>query len=271
MKEVNGWPTGVCSWSLHDDSDAIQSVLDEQGLSHLHLHVGAQQGAAGDRLRALIERKGWTITSTMVGFPQEDYSTLERIRVTGGVAPDAAWPTNRELIVEAIATTAELGVPYLSFHAGFLDHTDAEYATKFETRIRDVADVAGARGVTILMETGQEAATDLRNFMQALDHPALGINFDPANMILYDKDDPIDAVRILGPWVKHVHIKDATRTAIPGEWGAEVPWGDGEVQGDVFLRALAEVGFDGALAIEREAGDKRAADIGTAVERLTHD
>jgi len=271
MKQVNGWPIGVCSWSLHGDVDAIRSVFEQQGLSHLHLAVASLEGAEGVRLRELIKREGWTVTSTMVGFPQEDYSTLARIRETGGVAPDAEWPSNRERIVQAIAATADLGVPYLSFHAGFLDHTDAEYAAKFETRIRDVADAAAEEGVMLLMETGQESAGDLRDFMQTLNHPALGINFDPANMILYDKDDPIDAVRILGPWIKHVHIKDATRTTTPGEWGVEVPWGDGEVQDAAFLHALVEVGFDGALAIEREAGDSRTEDIGKAVERLTHD
>ncbi len=271
MRDVNGWPIGMCSWSLHNNVDEIRFLLEQLGLSHLHLHVAVLEGAAGDRLRGLIESEGWTVTSTMVGFPQEDYSTLERIRVTGGVAPDAEWPANRDRVLRAIAATAGLGVPYLSFHAGFLDHADAGYASKFEARIRDVADAAGEQGVMLLMETGQESAAELRDFMEALSHPALGINFDPANMILYDKDDPIDAVRILGPWIRHVHIKDATRTATPGTWGVEVPWGDGEVQGDAFLDALAEQGFHGALAIEREAGDNRIGDIGATVERLIHD
>jgi len=57
----------------------------------------------------------------------------------------------------------------------------------------------------------------------------VAVNFDPANMILYDKGDPIEAVRTLGPWIKHLHVKDATRTEQPGTWGAEVPWGTGQV------------------------------------------
>jgi L-ribulose-5-phosphate 3-epimerase len=268
MREIKGWPIGVCSWSLHDSVDTIQSLLEKQGLSHLHLNVAALEGPEGAQLRGLIESEAWTITSTMVGFPQEDYSTLERIRLTGGVVPDAEWPANKERLVQAIATTAEMGVPYLSFHAGFLDHTDPDYAAKFETRIREVADVAGEQGVTILLETGQERAGDLRDFMQALDHPALGINFDPANMILYNKDDPLEAVRILGPWIKHVHIKDATRTTAPGDWGAEEPWGDGEVNVVGFIEALVSVGYDGAVAIEREAGDDRVGDVTLAVQRL---
>jgi sugar phosphate isomerase/epimerase len=96
----------------------------------------------------------------------------------------------------------------------------------------------------------------------------MGVNFDPANMILYDKGDPIEAVRVLAPWIKHVHIKDAIRTKTPGQWGAEVPWGDGQVNSGAFLKVLRKVGFAGVLAIEREAGDDRVGDIKLAVERL---
>ena len=87
-------------------------------------------------------------------------------------------------------------------------------------------------------------------------------------MILYGKGDPIAAVRTLGPWIKHVHIKDAVRTKQPGTWGTEVPWGEGEVGTEAFLKALKETGFAGVLAIEREAGDNRLGDIRLAAERL---
>ncbi len=97
----------------------------------------------------------------------------------------------------------------------------------------------------------------------------LGVNFDPANMILYDKGDPVEAVRRLGSWIKHVHIKDAVRTSHPGTWGTETPWGEGQVAGDALLTALKEVGFTGVLAIERETGDNRLEDIRLAVARLT--
>jgi sugar phosphate isomerase/epimerase len=154
-------------------------------------------------------------------------------------------------------------------HAGFIDHRDEAYAARFYERIRVLADAAHAKGLKLLMETGQESAAELKQFLDDLDHPALGINFDPANMILYDKDDPVDAVIELAPWIRHVHIKDARRTRTPGEWGEEVPWGDGEVGMERFLSSLQKIGYDGALAIEREAGDQRLEDMRTAVERLT--
>jgi sugar phosphate isomerase/epimerase len=272
MRKIGDWPLGVCTWSLGNDLERVGDVLDQNDLSHIHLACGALTDAPGREawLRA-IETRGWVVTSTMVGFPTEDYSTLDSIRRTGGIVPDEHWPANREIVMDALKMTAELGVGYLSFHAGFLDMEDSEYARKLMDRMADIADAASDRGIVLLMETGQESAEELCAFFDTIEHPALGVNFDPANMILYDKDDPVDAVAVLGPWIRHVHIKDAVRTRTPGEWGAEVPWGEGEVPVDAFLRALAETGFDGALAIERESGDNRIADIGKAAERLSHD
>jgi sugar phosphate isomerase/epimerase len=120
------------------------------------------------------------------------------------------------------------------------------------------------------METGQETAAGLHEFLEELNRPAVAVNFDPANMILYDKGNPIEAVKTLKGWINHVHIKDAVRPKEPGTWGLEVPWGKGQVGANDFLRALDEIGFEGVLAIEREAGDDRFGDIKLAVEKLRY-
>jgi L-ribulose-5-phosphate 3-epimerase len=153
-------------------------------------------------------------------------------------------------------------------HAGFIDESNSAYAKKFYDRIKCLADAASDKNIMLLLETGQETAQELRHFLEKLNHPAVGVNFDPANMILYNKGDPIEAVRELSPWVKHIHIKDAIRTKQPGTWGTEVPWGDGQVGSKRFLHTLEEIGFEGVLAIEREAGADRLADIRLAAERL---
>lgn len=153
-------------------------------------------------------------------------------------------------------------------HVGFLDHTDAAYAKKFYDRVRALGDAAGEAGVTLLMETGQETAEELQRFVEKLNHPNVLLNFDPANLILYNKDEPLSALRRLAPWIRHIHIKDAVRTAVPGTWGSEVVWGEGQVNAFAFLNVLAEVGYEGAVAIEREAGEQRVRDIAIAVRRL---
>jgi sugar phosphate isomerase/epimerase len=87
-------------------------------------------------------------------------------------------------------------------------------------------------------------------------------------MILYGKGNPVQAIDTLAPWIRHIHVKDALASRQPGQWGTEVPWGDGEVGQQDFLQAMQKVGYTGALAIEREAGDERQRDIRLAVERL---
>jgi sugar phosphate isomerase/epimerase len=119
------------------------------------------------------------------------------------------------------------------------------------------------------METGQEPAGELLEFLRDLGAANVFINFDPANMILYGAGDPIEAVQTLGKHIRHVHIKDGTASARPGrEWGEEVPFGTGQVGPEQFLAALKRIGYRGPLVIEREAGDQRAADVRTAIETL---
>ena len=238
------------------------------GLEHINLAIAPALGPDGDAYLEAVKAQNWTVSAGMMNFDYEDYSTLDAIKVTGGIAPDEHWPASGEAFAKAAKITKELGSDYIMCHVGFLDHSDETYAKKFYDRVRYLGDAAADAGVALLMETGQESAEDLQRFVETLNHDSVLINFDPANVILYDKDEPISAIKRLAPWVKHVHIKDAIRTTTPGEWGAEVVWGEGEVNSFAFLKALEECGFEGCVAVEREAGDQRVADIATAVRRL---
>ena len=268
MKSCGQWPIGICSWSFQKSINELGAFMREQGVEHIHLALAPALGEGGEAYLDDVKKQGWTITSTMLNFDYEDYSTLDTIKVTGGIAPDDKWDGAYAAFVRAAALTAELGVPYIAMHVGFLDHADAAYAQKFYDRVRALGDAAKAVGVTLLMETGQESAADLREFLVTLNRPNVMLNFDPANMILYNKDEPVAALKLLAPWIRHIHAKDATRTKVNGTWGAEVPWGDGEVNTKAFLDALKTIGFNGALAVEREAGNQRTIDIATAVQRL---
>jgi sugar phosphate isomerase/epimerase len=96
----------------------------------------------------------------------------------------------------------------------------------------------------------------LRRTLDDLQMPNLKVNFDPANMLLYDMGDPLLAVEILAPEIRSVHVKDARRPKIPGQWGEEVPLGEGEVNIRRFVRALKGIGYTGPLIVEREVGDQ---------------
>ena len=97
----------------------------------------------------------------------------------------------------------------------------------------------------------------------------IGINFDPANMILYDKGGPIEALRKLLPRVQSIHIKDAARTTTPGQWGMEMPVGEGQVDWHTFIEVLARGDYTGNMFIEREGGDDRMGDARKAIEVIS--
>ena len=136
-------------------------------------------------------------------------------------------------------------------------------------RAREVAEIWGAHGLDLLMETGQETASELLQFLNDLNCKNVKVNFDPANMILYGAGDPIEAIGLLSAHIRHVHAKDGTPSLRPGvDWGEEVPFGTGTVGADRFLDALHAVGYSGPISIEREAGDQRLEDVEFAIRTL---
>ena len=146
----------------------------------------------------------------------------------------------------------------LTLHAGFLPAVGDPSRTSLLDTLARAGQVAAESGVTLVFETGQETAELLRATLDDLKAPNLKVNFDPANMLLYDMGDPIRAVEVLGPDIRSVHVKDARRPKFPGSWGEEVPLGQGEVDIPRFLGALKSVGYSGPLVVEREVGDQAA-------------
>ncbi len=263
----------VCSWSLQPTGPQdLVAKLQATGIDRVQLALDPLREAPGvwGETAALFRQSGISIVSGMFGCVGEDYSTLDTIRVTGGIAPDATWEQNWTNIRATAALAQQLGLKLVTFHAGFLPHeeTDPNFA-KLLRRLAETAEVFQAAKITLGLETGQETAPVLVRLLQKLKPPNVGVNFDPANMILYDKGDPIAALRALGPWIRQVHIKDARRTKVPGTWGEEVAVGTGEVDWRAFFVTLRGLNYTGDLVIEREAGDQRVADVRTAREKVT--
>jgi sugar phosphate isomerase/epimerase len=258
----------VCSWSLQPASPQdLVTKLQATGIGRVQLALDPLRETPGvwGETADLFRNNGLTVVSGMFGCVGEDYSTLDTIRVTGGIAPDATWEKNWANIRSTAALAQRLGLKLVTFHAGFLPHDekDPNFA-KLLRRLAETADVFKAANISLGLETGQETAPVLAQLLQKLKRPNVGVNFDPANMILYDKGDPIAALRTLGRWIRAVHIKDARRTKVPGTWGEEVTVGAGEVDWQAFFATLLELNYTGDFVIEREAGKQRVADIRTA-------
>ncbi len=179
--------------------------------------------------------------------------------------PDEHWPANLDAARAAARMASELGLSLVSFHAGFLPHAaDDPERAKLLDRLRALADVFADQGLLLALETGQETAETLAAVLEELDRENVGVNFDPANMLLYAMGDPVEALRELAPHVLQIHVKDAISTSVHGEWGSEVPVGTGEVDWAAFFSVCIESQLDCDLMIEREAGAQRVADMQAA-------
>lgn len=260
----------VCSWSLQPETPReLAEKLATANIRRTQLALDPLKDSpeAWRDSAAILASENIAIVSGMLRCLGEDYSTLETIRITGGIAPDETWEPNLRNFRACAEHAVRLGLKLVTLHAGFIPHKTGSDSAGFEkilNRVRAVADIFAPHKIALGLETGQETAGELSEFLSALAHPSVGVNFDPANMLLYDKGDPVAAVRALAPWLMQVHIKDATRTKTPGAWGDEVPVGAGEVDWRAFFAALHDVNYTGDLAIEREAGTQRLADIITA-------
>jgi len=265
---------GVCSWSLQvKNIPELKRLMDQLGVSVVQIACGDPHHAAwdeGDDLPRAAIAAGFRMSGTMLGFPGEDYTTPAHIQKTGGFGDPATRPERLERFMWAIDRTKALGLSDMMLHAGFIPEPKEPDRKPFLDTLAKVSELAKAKGVTVAFETGQETADLLRLTLDELKCPNLKVNFDPANMLLYDKGDPIRAVEILGPDIRSVHVKDANRPTVPGQWGEEVPLGQGQANIKRFVQTLKKVGYRGPLCIEREVGDQpaRVRDIAHGIKYL---
>ena len=265
---------GVCSWSLQVGSvPELKRLMNGLGIDVVQIACGDPHHASwdeGDNMPAAAKTAGFRMTGTMLGFPGEDYTTPQTIQHSGGFGNPATRAERLERFQWGLERTRALGLADMMLHAGFLPEPGDADRKPFLNTLAKVSQLASQKSITIAFETGQETADLLRLTLDELKCPNLKVNFDPANMILYDKGDPIRAVEILGPDIRSVHVKDAKRTKVPGAWGEEVPLGQGQVNIKKFVQTLKKVGYRGSLCIEREIGDQkqRIADIAYGVRVL---
>lgn len=271
---IEPFALGVCSWSLQVRGvGELKAKLDRLGVDVVQIACGDPHHAVwdeGDAMPVAARGAGFRMTGAMLGFPGEDYTTPRTIQRTGGFGDPATRGERLERLRWGLRRTRELGLADLSLHGGFIPEPGSPDRQAFVDTLGLAAEMARDAGVTLALETGQETARLLRQTLDDIRSPHLMVNFDPANMILYDKGDPIEAVAILGSAIRSVHVKDAIAPTVPGEWGREVPLGQGQVGIPRYLQALRDVGYRGPLCVEREVGDasQRFRDIALGLEWL---
>jgi len=252
-------------------------VVRELGIKTIQLHTPHKESRTDANAQAFTQKlKDYdiTVTTVFLGFEGETYESIARSAETVGLVPTGTRASRLAESCEIADFAAKLGVSSIGSHIGFVPHDrkSAEYSAVVDT-VRTLCDHLAKNGQTLHLETGQEPVDLLMAFMDDVQRPNIFINFDPANLILYGIGNPLEALRSVGSRVRGVHCKDGTATTgTPGvDWGCEVPFGTGQVDVEQFLRILHEIGYKGALTIEREIPaepERQKAEIGQAVSLI---
>lgn len=259
---MDKWPIGVFA-SIDAGLGIKLEVVRELGIPTVHLHAPHRSTRTPERAAAFLDQlrsMGVTISVVFGGFEGESYADIPTVaRTVGLVPPETRAERTRELL-EISDFARLLGVDAVGLHVGFVPHdrSDPLYPQVVAVT-RQVCDHCRGNAQRLHLETGQEPVDALLQFIGDVDRDNLFINFDPANMILYGSGEPIAALRKVGKYVRSVHCKDGKWAAQPGkEWGREVPFGQGDVGAENFLRTLKEIGYTGPLTIEREIPEEPA-------------
>lgn len=278
MPSVEPLQVGLMFWTGGElgtvaPASEVVATVRSLGVScgQLGVHGGAVLDAAtAQRWKGELDRQGVTVITVFAGFRGESYASIPICAQTVGFVP-AATRRERELRTYEVSDFAKaLGVAGIALHIGCMpsDTSHPDYVGVLEL-VRRVCDHCAGNGQTFALETGQESAEELLAFLRAVDRPNIGVNFDPANMVLYGSGEPIAALELLKDHLLTVHCKDGAWPEARGEWGRETPLGEGDVGMDRYVSALQRIGYTGPLTIEREiVGAEQRADIRRAVALL---
>lgn len=270
------WSIGVFA-SVDAGLGVHLDVAQELGIPTVQVHAphqGTRTKAAADAFLKRCDDAGITITCVFGGFEGESYADIATTARTVGLVPEATRAARIHEMKEISDFAKLLGCPAVGLHIGFVPERGSPSYQSLLEGTRDLLDHVAKNGQNVHLETGQESADHLLEFIGDVARSNLFINFDPANMILYGTGNPIEALKKVGHLVRSVHCKDAKWAPLDvrgAAWGSEVALGEGDVGMETYLRTLLDLGYRGPLTIEREIAhdrDRQKRDIGTAAALL---
>jgi len=253
---------GLIVWAGENPESVIRKVHDF-GFPTCQVGMDSFEPALVTRLRAALDRDHIQATSLVTGGPGPETWDFYQGPLTIGLVPRPYRDARIARLKQASDFAKRCGIPAVQTHCGFIPENPNNPLYKEAVHaIRTVAAYCRQNGQGFRCETGQETPITLYRAIQDVGLDNVGLNFDAANLILYGKANPVDALDILGPLVRGVHAKDGLYPTNPRQLGHEVPIGQGKVNFPAFIKRLKEVGYRGPLTIEREiSGPRQAQDI----------
>ena len=238
----------------HDDPlRALQAVtslgLDTVQVSKLPDRYYTPEGAT--EFAGMLRTTGIRADSVVAVFAGESYADCDTVVRTVGFRPLHLVEERLAYLRKCVDFAGAIGATIVTFHMGFLPENPQDDAyTAMLAAVTDIAAYAGKQNVTISLETGQETGEQLAAFLDRITVARVGVNFDPANLVIYGVDAPSQALKHVVARVTSVHVKDALLPETPGAMGREVRPGEGRAELAECLRMLRASGFTGALIVE---------------------
>ncbi len=237
--------------------EATISRVKELGIPTCFLslddYIGKFNKSLAQELQGLLSKYGVTPTAAEVVGPGRLKWDFIDGPSTIGIVPRATRVARMDALKQTSDFAKMLGIPNIQTHCGFIPENPGDpLYEETVVAIRELAEHCAGNGQAFLMETGQETPITMLRAIKDVDKPNLGVGLDTANLILYGKANPVDAVDIIGPYVRSVHAKDGRWPTNPEKLGAEVVIGKGLVDFSKVFTKLHKLGYTGAISIERE-------------------
>ena len=245
------------------DPDAAMAKVRDLGLPTSQVFVDEFEMELVGRLRQALEKHQIEATSLVVGGPGKEVWDFYQGPLTIGLVPRETRAARIEHIKKASDFAKQCGIQAVQTHCGFIPENPNDLVYK-ETiaAMKEVVGYCKHNGQNFRYETGQETPITLVRAIQDVGLDNQGVNFDLANLILYGKANPVDAIELLGPFVQGIHAKDGMFPTNPKELGKEVPIGKGKVDFPRIIERLKQLNYRGAVTIEREiSGPKQVEDV----------
>ena len=252
------------------DPDAAMSKVRELGLPTSQIFVDDFELNLVSRLRQALDKYQIEATSLVVGGPGKEIWDFYQGPLTIGLVPRETRAARIAHTKRASDFAKQCRIPAVQTHCGFIPENPNDPVYK-ETvaAMREVAAYCKRNGQNFRYETGQETPITLVRAIEDVGVDNQGVNFDLANLILYGKANPVDAIEPLGPYVQGIHAKDGMWPTNPKELGQEVPIGKGKVDFPRIIDRLKQLNYRGAVTIEREiSGPQQVEDVRDAKRYL---